>query len=303
MAVSGTGTSRANFGDLLEPGFRTIFFDQYEQIPQIYSQIFHVISTERPYFSDSSVSGFGQLVETNEGSPLTYEDPVQGFDVTYTPTTFMKGFKVTRQMYEDDLYNVMAKMPARLGQAARRTEETKAGDIFDNAFTSGTGGDGSYLCVTNHAREDGGTAQSNKLSGNTAPSETTLETTFVAMRGTLDAKGQKMLVRPNTILIPKELEKEVMVLMQSSGRTATNYNEINPYEGRLKVVVWDYLDSTQAWFVLDSGLHQLNFVWRTKAQFERDNAFDTKVALYSVYERFTTGFSDWRGVYGSTGTQ
>ena len=216
---------------------------------------------------------------------------------------FAKGFKVTKEMWEDDLYNIMTKMPSKLGDAARQTEETEAADIFDNSFTLGIGGDGSYLCVTNHAREDGGTVQSNRLSGNTAPSETTFETTLVGMRGTLDAKGQKILVRPDTILIPKELEKEVLVLLKSSGRTATNYNEINPYEGRLKTVVWDYLDLTQAWYVLDSGLHQLNFVWRIRPEFGQDESFDTDVALYKVRERFTVGFSDWRGVYGSTCTQ
>ena len=142
------------------------------------------------------------------------------FDYTYTPVKFTKGFKVTKEMWEDDLYNIMTKMPSKLGDAARQTEETEAADIFDNSFTLGIGGDGSYLCVTNHAREDGGTVQSNRLSGNTAPSETTFETTLVGMRGTLDAKGQKILVRPDTILIPKELE-------DSNGNPPANGNDPN----------------------------------------------------------------------------
>lgn len=203
-------------------------------------------------------------------------------------------------MWEDDQYGIMQKLPKALASATARTVENISGNIFDTSFTSGTGGDGSYLCATDHTPTSGGTDQDN--SETHAISETYLETALVAMRGTLDDKGEKILIQPDTLLIPKELEKEAIVLMQSTGRTATNYNEINPYAGRLNVVVWDYLDLTQAWYVLDSKVHQLNFFWRIKPEFGQDESFDTDAALYKTRCRFSVGFSDWRGVWGSTGT-
>lgn len=192
-------------------------------------------------------------------------------------------------------------MPAALAKTTVRTVETICGNIFDNAFTSGTGGDGQYLCSASHPRADGGTAQSNTHTY--APTEGYIESALIAMRGTKDDKGQKILVRPDTVLIPPDLEKEMSILLQSTGRTGTNYNEINPYQGRLNIMVWDYLDSTQAWFVLDSGLHQLNFFWRVRPEFAQDESFDTDAALYKTRCRFSVGFSNWRGVWGSTGTQ
>jgi len=301
MAISGSGGTRANFGDLLEPGFRKIFFDQFSMIPTVYDKIFRVNNSTKHQEYDSSVTGFSQLVEKTEGGPITYENPLQGYDYTYPHKTYAKGFKVTEEMYEDDQYNIMNRMPAQLAKAVTRDVETRTANIFDNAFTSGTGGDGSYLCADSHARIDGGTAQDNK---NTyGMSEAYIETALIAMRGTLDGKGQKILVRPDTLLVPKELELEANVLMKSTGRTATNYNEINPYQGRLNVVVWDFLDDTQAWFILDSGLHQLNFFWRRRPRFAQDESFDTEVALYKTSCRYSVGFSDWRGVYGSTGTE
>ena len=302
MANLVSGTTRANFGDLLEPGFRQIFFDQYASLPTVYDKIFHVLNSTKQDEYDSSVSGFGQLVETTEGAPITYEDPLQGYDTTYSHKKYAKGFKVTREMVEDDQYNIMAIMPKGLAAAAVRRVETTAADIFDNALsTSYTGGDGKCLSATDHPRVDGGTAQSNQMT--TTVTETGLETALVALRGQLDDKGQKILVRPDTALVPKELEKEAAILMQSTGRTNTNYNEINPYQGRLNVVVWDYLDNTQQWFILDSKLHQLNFFWRIRPEFAQDESFDTDAALYKVRCRFSVGWSDWRGVYGSTGTQ
>lgn len=286
---------------MLEPGFREIFFQQYSELPTVYDKIFHVLGSTKMQEYDSSVSGFGQLVETSEGAPVTYEDPIQGYDVAYVHKTYKKGFKVTKEMYEDDQYSIMNKMPKALASTTVRSVETLSGNIFDNAFTSGTGGDGSYLCASNHTPTNGGTDQSNTHTY--GPTEGYIETALVATRGTLDDKGQHILVRPDTVLVPKELEKEFVVLLQSTGRTGTNYNEINPYQGRLNILVWDYLDATQAWFVLDSGLHQLNFFWRVRPEFSQDETFDTDVALYKVRCRFSVGFSDWRGVWGSTGTQ
>lgn len=302
MALYATGGStRANFGDLLEPGFRTIFFDQFSQLPTVYDKIFKVNASGKQQEYDSSVSGFGQLVETVEGGPVTYEDPIQGYDKSYVHKKYTKGFKVSREMYEDDQYSIMAKMPKALAATTNRTVETIAADIFDNAFTSGTGGDGKYLCATDHPLTGGGTAIDN--SHTYGFNETYLETALVAMRKTNDDKAQKILIRPDTLLVPPDLEKEANIMMKSTGRTGTNYNEINPFQGRLNIVVWDYLDLTQAWFVLDSGLHQLNFFWRVRPEFAQDESFDTDTALYKTRCRFSVGFSDWRGVWGSTGTQ
>lgn len=295
------GATRANFGDLLEPGFREIFFNQFAELPTVYDKIFKVNSSSKQQEYDSSVSGFGQLVETSEGAPLTYEDPIQGYKNSYVHKKYTKGFKVTREMYEDDQYGIMAKMPKALAQATNRTVETITSDIFDNAFTSGTGGDGKYLCATDHPTTDGLTDQDN--SHTYGLNETYLESALIAMRGTVDDKSQKILVRPSTLLVNPNLEKEANILMRSSGRVTTNYNDINPYQGRLNILVWDYLDNTQAWFVIDSGLHQLNYYWRVKPEFAQDESFDTDAALYKTRCRFSVGFSDWRGVWGSTGTQ
>ena len=286
--------------DILEPGFRQIFFNQYAQIPTTYDKIFHVLKSTKQDEYDSSVSGFGRLVETTEGAPVTYENLLQEYDTYYTHKKYTKGFQVTREMWEDDQYGVMKKAPAALALTTVRTVENVTGDIFDNAFTSGTGGDGKYLCDTEHPRIDGGTAISNV--GTSALDEDGIETALVAMRGTLDGKGQKILVRPDTLLIPKELELETAVLMKSTGRTGTNYNEINAYQGRFNVIVWDYLDNTKQWYLLDSGLHELNFFWRIRPEFSQDESFDTDAALYKVRARWSQGWSDWRGVYGSTGT-
>ena len=293
--------NKTNFGDLLEPGFRKIFFDELAQLPTVYDQVFHVLNSSKQQESDSSVSGLGQLVEASDSESLTYESLNQGYNKAYIHKTFKKGIKIERELYDDDQYNIISKGPAKLAQAATRTVENTAGNVFDNAFASGTGGDAKYLCDTQHPRTDGGTVQSNAATAVLA--EGGLFAGLLAMRKTLDDKGQKVLVQPNTLLIPPDQGNTARVLLQSTGRTGTNYNEINPVSGALKIVEWDYLDgSTTQWFILDSGVHELNFFWRVKPEFTNDTSFETDVAKYKAYCRYSVGFSDWRGVYGSTGT-
>src|SRR5690606_13734971 len=128
-------------------------------------------------------------------------------------------------------------------------------------------------------------------------------TALTTMRATLDDKGQLQLVQPDTLLVPPALEKEAMILLDSTGRTGTANNDVNPYKGRLKLIVWDYLGSAAggsdtAWFVLDSKIHKLYWFNRSDRGLEGpDWDFDTKVARWSTVCRWSVGFSDWRGVY------
>jgi phage major head subunit gpT-like protein len=292
---------RPNFGDLLEPGLRKIFDDVYKSIPEVFSSIFNVNDSSVDVERDSGVTGFGLLSQTNEGSPITYEDPIQMYDVSYVHLKYTKGFKVSEELMEDDRYNVIKKKPAALARSARRTAEYLAAQVFNNAFSSGTGGDGKYLCSTVHPRADGGTAQSNANGSGVTLTEGNLNTGLLAMRGQLDDKGMKISVKPDKIIVSPTLEKTAMILTESTMRSGTADNDYNYYKGIVNVVSWDWITSTTAWFLLDSSVHQLNWFWRVRPEFKQDNSFDTGMALYKVRMRASRGWSDWRGVWGSKG--
>lgn len=298
--------NRSDFGDLLEPGLRKVFDDRYSEIPLTFPEVFNVNQSSKQSETDTGVTGFGLLIETAEQDPITYEDPNLMFDVSYVHKKYTKGFKVSRELYEDEQYNVINKKPAALGRAARRTAEYWAAQVLNNAFsTSHTGGDAKPLCSTAHPRSDGGTAQSNASAAGLVLNETNLETAMLAMRNQRDDKGMKIMAKSNIIIVPPALEKEASILVDSNlrpGQTSTgNVNEINFYKGKLQVKVLDYLSSETAWFLMDGALKEINWFWRIQPEFSQDNSFDTDEALYKVRERFSNGWSDWRGVYGSKG--
>ena len=294
---------RGTFGDLLEPGFAEIYNDAYKETERVFPQVFRMGSSSKQDERESGVTGFGLLTVKAENAPINYEDPIQMFNVLYTHSTYAKGFKISKELYDDDQYNVMNSKPDQLGRSARRTEEVQAANIFNRAFNASyLGGDDQELCSTVHGRSDGGTAQSNASSTGITFGEANYETGKLAMRGQLDDKGMKIDVKPRAILIPIDLGKTASIVFNSNLRSGTADNDFNPYKGELKVIEWIYMDRNAThWFLLDTDQHKVKWFWREKATFKQDEQFETAAALFKVRERFSAGFSDWKGTWGSQG--
>lgn len=294
---------RGSFGDLLEPGFAEIYKNAYKELDRIYTTLFRVKTSSKQDEKESGVTGLSLLVQKDENAPITYEDPIQMYDKRYVHLTYAKGFKISKELYDDDQYNIMNGFPEELGRAARRTEEISGANVFNRAFnTSYLGGDAVPLCSTVHPRSDAGTSQSNASSTGITLTETNYETARIAFRGQLDDKGQKIDVVPMKLLIPIQRKTDADILFKSNLRSGTADNDMNPYKGALEIVEWIYMDRNSThWFLIDTNQHKVTWYWREKANFKQDTAFETDAALFKVRERFSNGFSDWRGVWGSQG--
>lgn len=306
-------SARPSWPSVLDVSFRTIYKQTEANVSSVRNQVFNVESSDRAYEKVSSASGLSRLVLKGEGDAIKYEDPTAGYPVTYSHLTRGLGSSITYELFEDDQYGVMRDRPRQLALAKERTLEQFAADIFNFGFTAGGGGTATFtagdavaLFSASHPRTDGGTVQSNYTTADLA--EDSLETAIVTMRATVDDKGQLMMIRPDTLLVAPALEKEARILLNSQGRVGTGNNDINPYQGALKVVVWDYLGaaaggSDTAWFLIDSSAARLTWFNRSDRGVEGpEYDFDTKTAKWSVVVRNSVGFTDWRGVYGSTGT-
>ena len=294
---------RSSFGDLLEPGFRQIFDDAFNEMPLVFPNIFNVNSSTKQDEYDSGVTGFGLLQSTSEGASVDYDDPIQMYDVTYTHQKYTKGFKVSEEMLEDDQYNVIKGKPAQLARAARRTAETSAANVLNRAFNSSyLGGDAQELCSVVHPRSDGILTQSNANTDGITLTESNLETARIAFRQQLDDRGMRIQVMPNVLIVPVNLEKDAKIITGSGLRSGTADNDVNIYQGMFKVISWEYLTLNDTmWFLLDSRQHKLTWFWRVRPEFKQDVAFDTGMALFKTRTRFSNGWSDWRGVWGSKG--
>lgn len=299
---------RPKWVNALDPTFRAIFHETENSFETMYDKIFHVMSSNKAFEKDTALSGIGQLEEVNELGAIPYEDATPGWDVTYVHRKFAKGRMVSQEMIDDEKFNMITRLPKSLATAKMRTMEVAAADVFNYGFTAGggglaqfTGGDSLALFSTAHVNRDGTVSQSNKVT--TALTQSSLQTAITAMKTRRDSKNQIITFTPDTLIVPPALEFTARIILETSQETGNNnYNNINPVKGALNLIVWPYLTSTTAWFVVDSKAHELNFFKRKDEGVKGPIFdFDTEAAKWKASCRFSVGFSDWMGVYGSVG--
>lgn len=300
-------SSRTNgFSNLLAPGLHDIFFNRYNQWPDEYSQVFNVLTSTRSYEEDAEVAGLGKLVSKAEGASITYDDPFQSTNKKrYTHSAFGLGFRVTEELYADDMYGIIKKMPAALARSAKQTTEVESWNIFNNAFTTtNTGLDGLALCSTAHTniRLNGG-PYSNRLATDSDLSVTSLQAAIELMEGTTDDRDMNIMLKPKMLIVTPSNKWMARELLNSEKKPHTGDNEINALmDEELKYFVGHYLTDSDAWFlVTDKSDHSLNFFWRKKAAFDNSDDFDSGDAKFKATMRFSVGFSGWRGVIGTPG--
>ncbi len=294
---------RGNFADELDPSIREIFFDRYDQEPQVMPMVFNVETSSRDSETVSATTGFGKLVQTSELGALDYEDPLKMYRTVATHLKYTKGFKVSQELREDDQHNIIKQMPRALAKSVVYTTEYYAASVLNNAFnTANTSyGDGLPLCSTAHTRSDGGSNQSNANGSSIPLSEANLETQRLALEKHLNDKGEIVNFKADTLLHAIDLRKTSQILTESTLRPGGANNDVNIYTGIFDVIPWRYITSTTAWFLLDKSNHLLTWYWRIRPEFKNDYNFDAGAALYKVRIRFSTAWGDWRGVQGSQG--
>ena len=299
----------ANFGKLLEPGLRKIFFETYDEIPEQYSKIYNVHTSNSATETDHGMGAFGDWeVRTDETSNVSYAKIKDGKDVVYRHKAFTKGFMIGRELYDDEKYGQMKKMAKALARAGRAKVERDAISVLLKGFSTTDGFKGrdqKPLFHTAHNLVDSVKTCSNVL---TEPlTEASLKKAIKMMSEQLDEAGNLIQMKATKLIVPPALEDTAIRLLKSTHLPGSQDNDTNAYlKDRMEIVVMDYLGKTaggsdKVWFLQDGSRHELNFFWRVKPEFKSEEDFDTFVAKYRGYMRYSFGFSDWRGMVGSTG--
>lgn len=303
--VHDTGANETNFGKLLEPGLRKIFYETYKEKPEQFSKIFNMETSKKAMETDYGMGAFGDW--TKRASSLdnvAYQKFSAGKERTYVHEAFTSGFQVERELMDDEQYRVLKKMPKALARSCRASIEKNAIKILSGAFT-GTGYDGKPLCAKDHPLLDSEATCSNLVEGEL--NRENLKKALLLMRQTKDEAGNLVQMKADTLIIPPELEDTAVRLLHTAKLPGGNDNDTNEYIAShgLKIVVMDYLSGEEGgetmWFVQDSSQHEMNFFWRIKPEFKWAEEFDNFIAKYRGYCRYSYGYSDFRGIVGSKG--
>jgi hypothetical protein len=301
MSTINTGS----FAKALWPGVNAWYGKAYDVYPVEYTSLFEKFTSRRAFEEDVGVSSFGLAVQKSEGTPISYDTERQGFITRYQHVVYALGFIITREMLDDDQYDMVGQRKAAgLAFSMRQTKEIVGANVYNRAFNAAyVGGDGASMIANNHANIKGGT-WSNTIATAADLSEAALEQACIDIAGFTNDAGLLIAVRPKTLVIPRQLIFEADRIMHTEGRVATNNNDLNSIKtmGMIPSIVTNhYLTDNDAWFIRTDVQNGLKYFERDADSFDMDNDFDTENAKYKARGRYSFYWTDPRAIYGSPG--
>jgi hypothetical protein len=299
--------SRAQLLKELLPGLNALFGLEYARYGEEHKEIYETEKSERSFEEETKLSGFSAAPVKNEGSAIAYDNAQEAFTARYNHETIALGFAITEEAVEDNLYDSLsARYTKGLARAMSYTKQVKAAAVLNNGFSAAyTGGDGVSLFSTAHPLVNGGT-NANTPTTQADLNETSLENAVIQIAAWTDERGLLIAAKPRKLIIPPALMFVATRLLETSLRVGTNNNDINALKNNGSIpegyTVNHFLTDTNAWFLTTDVPNGLKHFERTPLQNSMDGDFDTGNVRYKARERYSFGWSDPLGVFGSSGS-
>ena len=289
----------------LEPGLNALFGLEYNRYDNEHAEFYDVETSDRAFEEEVMLSGFGNAAVKAEGQGVTFDSANETFTARYTNETIALAFSITEEAIEDNLYDRLASRYTKaLARSMSNTKQVKAANVLNNAFDSSfAGGDGKELCATDHPIVAG--TFRNELSTSADLNETSLEQSLIDIAAFTDERGLKIAARGVKMIIPSELQFTAERLMKSAGRTGTADNDINAI-GSMGMIPQGYtvnhfLTDTDAFFIKTDVPNGMKMFVRSPVKTAMEGDFTTGNVRFKARERYSFGFSDPRGMFGSPG--
>ena len=289
----------------LEPGLNALFGLEYDRYENQHTEIFDLENSDRAFEEEVMLGGFGNAEVKPEGSGVVYEQAQETFTARYSHETIALAFSLTEEAVEDNLYDkISTRYTKALARSMANTKQIKAANVLNRAFNSSfLGGDDKELCATDHPTLSG--TQKNELSTAADLNETSLEQMLIDIADMKDERGLKIALRGMKMIIPVQLQFVAERLMKSDGRVGTADNDVNALKNMGMVpqgyVVNNFLTDTDAFFIKTDSPNGLKHFVRAPIRTAMEGDFDTGNVRYKARERYSFGFSDWRGIFASPG--
>ena len=298
--------SRAQLLKELLPGLNALFGMEYKTYGEQHKEIYETETSERSFEEETKLSGFSAAPVKNEGSAMAYDNAQEAWTARYNHETIALGFSLTEEAIEDNLYDSLSgRYTKSLARAMAYTKQVKAASVLNNGFTTGyVGGDGVVLFSTSHPLVSGG-VNSNTPAVAADLNETSLENAVIQIAGWTDERGLLIAAKPKKLIVPPQLQFVATRLLETKLRTGTTDNDINAIENNGSIpdgyTINNYLTDVNAWFLTTDVPNGLKHFVRVPLSNSMDGDFDTGNVRYKSRERYSFGWSDPLGMYGSPG--
>ena len=298
--------SRAQLLKELLPGLNALFGMEYERYGEEHAEIYETETSERSFEEETKLSGFGQAPVKDEGAAIAYDNAQEAFTARYNHETIALGFSLTEEAVEDNLYDTLsARYTKALARSMANTKQVKAANVLNNGFSGGpTGGDGKTLFATDHPLVSGGT-NNNTQSTAADLNESSLENAVIQIAAWTDERGLLIAAKPRKLIIPPALQFVATRLLDTDQRVGTSDNDINALKNNGAIpegyAINHYLTDTDGYFLTTDVPNGMKYFVRTPLTTSMDGDFDTGNVRYKARERYSFGFSDPLGMWGSQG--
>ena len=299
--------SRSQLLKELLPGLNALFGMEYAKYGEEHKEIYETETSERSFEEETKLSGFSTAPVKAEGSAIAYDNAQEAWSTRYTHETIALGFSITEEAVEDNLYDSLsARYTKALARAMSYTKQVKAAATLNNGFSASyTGGDGVALFSTAHPLVGGGT-NSNTPAVQVDLNETSLEAAVIQISGWTDERGLLIAAKPRKLIVPPSLMFVADRLLKTEARVGTADNDINALKNMGSIpegsTVNHFLTDTNAWFIKTDVPNGLKHFVRSPMNTSMDGDFDTGNVRYKARERYSFGWSDPLGMWGSSGS-
>ena len=299
--------SRAQLLKELLPGLNALFGLEYAKYGEQHKEIYETETSERSFEEETKLSGFNAAPVKNEGAAIAYDNAQEAWTARYNHETIAMGFSITEEAVEDNLYDSLSSRYTKaLARGMAYTKQVKSAYVLNNAFTAGvTYGDGVTLCSTAHPLVSGG-VNSNRPATAADLNETSLENAVIQIAAWTDERGLLIAAKPKKLVVPPSLQFVSTRLLETELRVGTADNDINAIKNNGSIpggyTVNNFLTDPNAWFLLTDVPNGLKHFVRTPLQNSMDGDFDTGNVRYKARERYSFGWSDPLGIWGSSGS-
>ena len=298
--------SRAQLLKELLPGLNALFGLEYKSYSEEHKEIYATETSERSFEEETKLSGFSAAPVKAEGSAIAYDNAQEAWTARYNHETIALGFSITEEAVEDNLYESLSKRYTKaLARAMSYTKQVKAASVLNNGFSSSyVGGDGVALFSANHPLVSGG-SNSNRLTASDL-NETSLEAAVIQIAAWTDERGLLIAAKPRKLIVPPPLMFTAKRLLDTELRVATADNDINAIKAMGSIpegyTVNHFLTDTNAWYLTTDVPNGMKHFVRTPLANSMDGDFDTGNVRYKSRERYSFGWSDPLGMFGSPGS-
>jgi hypothetical protein len=298
--------SRAQLLKELLPGLNALFGLEYARYGEEHKEIYDTETSERSFEEETKLSGFSAAPVKNEGSAIAYDNAQEAWTARYNHETIALGFSLTEEAIEDNLYDSLsARYTKGLARAMAYTKQVKAAAVLNNGFNAGyTGGDGVSLFSTAHPLVASGT-NSNTPTVAADLNETSLENAVIQIAAWTDERGLLIAAKPRKLIVPPALQFVATRLLETELRVGTTDNDVNALKNNGSIpegyTINHFLTDNNGWFLTTDVPNGMKHFVRTPLQNSMDGDFDTGNVRYKSRERYSFGWSDPLGMYGSPG--